>query len=269
VGLNLVSVQAKLQRAEEHSLAVRNDIKPWMATNPYKITREVNADATRYSLIAHLVGREPELQKWSLIVGDCLHNLRSALDHLVYTVAAHQSGKEPPPDEKNLMFVIADTSKNFSDSSWRIQSLSQPVRKVIETVQPFNRRHSKLPPLLAVLRDLENTDKHKLLRLAYASIAVANIGLSGPQKSIANVPQFIPHGGEIKDGSEIFAAVFKSPEPDLKFDQTDLDLVIALWHGKRDPAEPPWHEHNDCYSVLNLLATEVRTVVEMVVSAVE
>lgn len=269
VSLNLDSVKAKLQRAEEHAQAVRDEIKPWMETNPYRVSREVNADSTRYSLIAHLVGTEPALQRWSLIVGDCLHNLRSALDHLIYAIAVHESRTEPPPDERSLMFLIADTLDNFNKNASRIKTLSEPVRKAIEAVQPFNRPHPKLPPLLAVLRDLENTDKHKLLRLAYASIAVADIGFWGPQNSIANTPQFVPYGGEIKDGTEIFAAVFKSPEPHMKFDQTNLDLAIALWHGKRDPSEPPWHDHNDCYSVLNLLATEVRTVIDVVVSAVK
>ena len=75
-----------------------------------------------------------------------------------------------PPDENKLMFPITDSAVKFNEAAQRIRSLSAPVRKAIEDVQPFNRPHPKLPPLLAILRDFENIDKHRLLRLAYASI---------------------------------------------------------------------------------------------------
>jgi hypothetical protein len=268
MSLNLDSVNAKLARADYHAQVLKDAIKPWMDTNPYRVSRDVNADSTRYSLVAHLTGKEPELQEWSLIAGDCLHNLRSVLDHLVYAVAVHESGANPPPDERNLMFPIADTLENFNKNTWRIQNLSEPVRRVIEAVQPFNRVHPKVRPPLAILRDLENTDKHKLLQLAYAAISEGDIGFCGEQVDLTNKATIITYGGEIKEGTELLAFVFERPEPNMKFDRVNLDLVIALWHGRLDPNEPPWHDRNEVSAVLSLLSSEVREVIGLIAAVV-
>jgi hypothetical protein len=45
-----------------------------------------NPDFTRYSFIIREL-RRPAFKRWALIAGDCIHNLRSALDHLVYAIA--------------------------------------------------------------------------------------------------------------------------------------------------------------------------------------
>ena len=116
MGLNLDSVEAKLQRAQQHIQNLQDEIAPWMAKASYIISPQVNGDSTRYSLIAHLVGKEPPLQRWTLMAGDSLHNLRCALDHLVYAIAVHESGTEPPPDGNKLMFPITDTAKKMQSN---------------------------------------------------------------------------------------------------------------------------------------------------------
>jgi hypothetical protein len=268
MGPNLDSVEAKLQRADQHIQSLQDEIAPWMAKASYIISPQVNADSTRYSLVAHLVGDKPPLQRWTLIAGDSLHNLRCALDHLVYAIAVHESGTVPPPDENKLMFPITDTSAKFRESSQRIRSLSAPVRQAIEEVQPYNRPHPDLPPLLGVLRDLENIDKHRLLQMAYAAISEAEIEIAGVQSPAVRHAETIPYAGEIKNGTEVFAIVFDAPNPNMGFIDPKLDLAITLWHGKRDPSDPPWHDRNEVHAVLTLLAKEVRQVVNTVAAAV-
>ena len=160
--LTAESVHSKLERAEFHAQTLYDEIRPWLRSNPFELRQVVNADSTRYSVVAHLVGDEPPVSRWTLHGWRSVHNLRCALDHLIYAIAVHESGIDPPPDERNLMFPIADVPQSFLDSAYRIKSLSSPVRAAIESVQPYNRSHATLPPLLGVLRDLENTDKHRL-----------------------------------------------------------------------------------------------------------
>ena len=45
--------------------------------------------------------------------------------------------------------------------------ISEPVRAIFESLQPYNRPDPTLPPLLRILRELNNVDKHRLLKLAY------------------------------------------------------------------------------------------------------
>ncbi|MGB2633477.1 MAG: hypothetical protein WAM58_06035 [Candidatus Acidiferrum sp.] len=190
------------------------------------------------------------------------------MDHLVYAIAIHESGTVSPPDENKLMFPITDSTVKFNEAAQRIRSLSAPVRKAIEDVQPFNRPHPKLPPLLAILRDLENIDKHRLLRLAYASISEADLELAGRQSPAVTRHEEFPYAGEIVDGTEVFAIAFDAPNPGMTFIKRNLDLQVSLWHGKKDPSDPDWHDRNEVHTLLGVLATEVRTVIDSVVAAV-
>jgi hypothetical protein len=167
------------------------------------------------------------------------------------------------------MFVIADTPAEFAKSK-RLQSLSLSVQAAIESVQPFNRPHATLPPLLAVLANLENVDKHRLVRLAVSTIGHADIGLSLRQADTSNTPEFIPFTGDaVVDKAEIFAAVFKRPAPGLKFDKIEVDSLIALFHKKRNPSDPPYAGQSECMTLIKQLIDEVRTVVNLVAAMVK
>jgi hypothetical protein len=78
----------------------------------------------------------------------------------------------------------------------------------------------------------------------------------------------VSNAGDIKDGAEVIAFVFNASNPGMKFVKAKTDLMISLWHGKKDPSDHLWHERNECHTVLTLLASEARTVVNAVVAAV-
>jgi hypothetical protein len=96
--IRLDSVVAKIGRAEYHAKTLEDEIEVWAQSQPYTIAKETNAEATRFSVVVH-VNNPPDLNRWSLITGDAFHNLRSALDHLVYSISVHQLNAETPPNE--------------------------------------------------------------------------------------------------------------------------------------------------------------------------
>src|SRR2546423_118876 len=99
--LDLSSVRAKLTRSQEHAQAVKNEAQAWTDRHPYTLIEKTNSDYTRFSLILR-VNEAPPIQRWSLMVADCISNLRTALDHLVYAIAIHESGSTAPMHEKFL-----------------------------------------------------------------------------------------------------------------------------------------------------------------------
>src|SRR5579863_3618687 len=253
MALNLDSINAKFSWAEEHAKTFRNEARPWMEGSPYRAIQQCDPDCTHYSLVAKLVGDAPPLQRWSLIIGDAIHNLRCSLDHLIYAIAAHESGQNPPPDADILAFPVRDDCPAFTKAERRnLVGISQNVRTTIETVQPYHRRHPKLPSPLAILRDLDNANKHKLLRLAYATPVYGDIGFSGPAHPLVRHVDIVANFGEIKDGSELVSHTFDAPAPDMKYDRINIDLAIALWHGKKSPSDPDWMARNDASALLTL-----------------
>jgi hypothetical protein len=269
MALNLDSVNAKLSWAEEHAKTFRSEARPWMESGPYRAIQQSNSDATHYSLVAKLVGAEPPLQKWSLLIGDALHNLRCSLDHLVHAIAVHESGNNSPPNDELLAFPICNDCPAFTKvERRRLAGISQNVRTTIETVQPYHRGHPKVPPPLTILRDLDNTDKHKLLRVAYATPIQGDIGFSGPEHPLVKRVEIAANYGEVKDGSELVSHTFDAPAPDMKYDRINIDLSVAIWHGKRSVSDPDWASRSDASALLTLIFGEVRYVIDTVSAAV-
>lgn len=267
MALDLTSVYAKLGRANEHAKAVEKEIREWADRDSYGLSYETNADSTRYSTVLH-IHRKPDIERWSLIVADSIHNFRCVLDHLVYCVAVHESSADPPPDANSLMFPICDSDEGFQGDikKRRLGAISDPVRTVIKFFQPYNRPYPKLPPLLAMLRDFENANKHKLLQLVFAAISTADIGFSGPIVPDGTEARFYPHQGELKDGTEITAIVFSRPTPDMKYDRANFTFVFALTH---KPGPGGVSDRDDATALLSLFDGEIRVLIEAVAAKVK
>jgi len=262
MNLDLTSVFAKLTRSREHAQTIHNEVQAWMDRNPYGITKQVNADSTRYSLLLREIEAPPFL-RWTLIFADAINNLRTALDHLVQAIAIAESGKTPPPHAKSLHFPITDSRLEFDERvrTKKLGDISDPVRAVFESLQPYNRPHPTLPPLLRILRDLNNTDKHRLLRLAYGAIAEGNLSFVGDSPADGRQWQPVTNMGEVKDGTEIFAMVCDRPTPNMHWDLKYIQIIIAIWHDKRDPSGPDFTSHTEFAALLKALTEEVQTII--------
>ncbi len=264
--LDLSSVTAKLGRAEYHANAIKEQTTPWLNPDLYGITQEANADFTRYRLIFHIKGDGPPLERWSLMSGDCVHNLRSALDHLVYAVAIRQSKKNPPPCCDFLQFPICDTFAAFEKDTTGKRSKLGEIRRetvaVFERLQPYKRFHPVIPPLLSIIRNFDNTDKHRLLRPAFGAVIGADIGFCGPDGPPDNIATVFPNYGELKDGAEIVEVVLNSSTPNMQFDRHEIGFHFAVYHGPRSASTPPMLERTALYGLLSLLIDEVRFVVD-------
>jgi hypothetical protein len=233
-----------------------------MQRHPYSILQQPNSDNTRYSLILR-VNEPAPFQRWSLMIGDCLNNLRASLDHLIYTVAAHESSPEFPRYERALQFPITDSRPEFDKAVERRQlgEISEPVRACIERMQPYNRPHPTLPPLLTILRTLNNADKHRLIHLAYGAIASGQIGFVGEVSQDDRVWTRVINEGEVKDNTEVFAMICDRPTPNMKYDINRLLIIVAIGHGKRDASGPEFTGRSDFAALLDLLSEEVRSVI--------
>ena len=99
----------------------------------------------------------------TLPLGDAVHNLRAALDHLVCQLAI--AAGNPTACEKKTQFPIF---KNGAKASYsKIESISPAAQTAIKELQPFRRRPDdpEGDPLW-VLSELDNIDKHRLLLVA-------------------------------------------------------------------------------------------------------
>lgn len=76
---------AKLDRADEHLEALSAETLAFLRSRPIELRGEMDKDIGRYSVRIRLKERPPV--RLGLIVGDAVHNLRAALDHLATNLA--------------------------------------------------------------------------------------------------------------------------------------------------------------------------------------
>jgi hypothetical protein len=63
-------------------------------SNAYSVSRQDEVEDEKRRWIFH-ARRQPPLIRWGALIGECLFNYRSALDHLAYDLAvAHTGGRE-------------------------------------------------------------------------------------------------------------------------------------------------------------------------------
>jgi len=222
----------KIGRADVHINALDADMVEWKNAEPYLATKEHDAEGRRHSIVLH-VKNKPRIERWALMTGDAIHNLRSALDHVLYAAACHESKKSPPPKGNSIQFPIVNNSDDFPDAAERRLGplFNTKFHSAVESVQPYNRPHFECPPLLGLLRDFDNSDKHRLLNVVMAQLFEGKFSFY-PVEPNFGVPvrdSFGARLGGVEDGAELAWFIMDPPQFNIKYTY-ELTIVIAIRH---------------------------------------
>lgn len=165
---SLEGPRAKIDRAEEHLNALYGEVHAFL--EPYSDFEPVYHafDGTWHTVNVRPIIDEPPL-RLSVICGDAIHNLRAALDHLVWQLVV-AAGNKP---SKGNSFPIYSAAKDF-DRDVRFREKKRgpgplggidPNRKAWTTIEQAQPYHSRRPPgdPLAMLKTLDDMDKHRTL----------------------------------------------------------------------------------------------------------
>jgi hypothetical protein len=165
----LDGARLKVHRANEHLLAVNDNIRAFLAGNPYRSVREVDPkDGTH---VFHLeVDRYPS-PDISAIIGDCVHNLHSALDYIAWELVK-ANGQGPSDHTKFPLYKDASRyAAHVRDGGSDINKMSPEAQHAIERFQPY---HGGDTAPLDLLYELSRWDKHReILLIASVSYGFA------------------------------------------------------------------------------------------------
>lgn len=145
--------RAKLDWAREHIHKFEGEFIPFLNSNPYTIWRK--GHRYRFEI------KDQPKNEWGLIIGDAVHNMRSAMDHLVWQLS-RQVVDNPSRD---IDFPIFATKPTGDALRKRIKHLPPEARKVIRSLQPYNRPDKAGDHKLYLLSALDNADKHRSLSI--------------------------------------------------------------------------------------------------------
>jgi hypothetical protein len=260
--LNLTSVYAKLDRAEEHFKAVDSEIKAWLDSGRYEAFFERGTQQTRMGISVLRTGPPPDLVRWSVIIGDCINNLRATLDHLVNAFAKVPYIYTPARDKERLTFIIIDDPSEFTKAlNKTFGGLRPDYADALTLLQPFNRKHPILPPLLGIIRDLSNADKHRLLQVAGAGVARVQGNLI--HNATLGKKNYFVNPDPIQNNDIICMIESSEPDPDLRLENVSGVVEISIWHGLRDGSTDPLERRTAYFTLLTMLIAEVKYVINL------
>ena len=207
--LKLSSVRAKIDRAKHHLDDLDAALKVLLGTEPdAKLPAVFDLDNQWKHLIVRHGKCNPVDPVLPLIIGDCVHNLRSALDHLVYQLAV-QNGASAKAASKTF-FPIYLTKAQFDQ---RVEKLVKPFISAtalaeIEKCQPYSAYDVPAEADIWILSQLDIIDKHRLLIVAGQKFAATAFTVSIPGGDIRNevIPE--PKWKSMEEGAEILALDF-------------------------------------------------------------
>jgi hypothetical protein len=153
----------KLQRAEEHFGQLMAEHSAFLERNPYRVLREAEPRDHHFAWRVKVV-EQPPLEKWSSLVGECVHALRSALDHTAYALVNCTEFVSDKPEFP----VFYDRAPTEADYAKKLPGVSPEVIAVVEPLQPYNREGLK-DPLYAV-HQLDILDKHRYLHVVSSAL---------------------------------------------------------------------------------------------------
>lgn len=160
--MDVTGARLKVARAREHLSDLQGRVGNWLATaEPPRFTIDVEDDGRVH--IVRLVDVPTVPAGWSLILGDVLHNLRSALDQLAWQAVI--SGGGTPG--KGTCFPVLREHKDRSITV-ALKGAAPHLVDAVRRFQPYNRRSTaealRGEPLWTLHR-LDIEDKHRLLVL--------------------------------------------------------------------------------------------------------
>ncbi len=160
------SVDLKLARADFQVRTLCDQISTWTSQHPVNAKCELREERLGFRLILEDFTEPPPLDEWGLLLGECVHNLRSALDNLAFALSRLQC--DPPQNPKIIAFPIYKNEKKFDEGGRsRIKQMPAEAASLIEQLQPFQRERDDVEgtpdtDALIMLQELNNEDKHRV-----------------------------------------------------------------------------------------------------------
>jgi hypothetical protein len=181
--------------------------------------------------------RHPPLERWGLLLGDIVHNLRSALDHIVWDLTIRHRGQMPPypleTDWRGIEFPIflekpyflygnkrspSNHAEPRGSGLYKIRGVDPGLRTCFQRLQPFRDRQRRYRHPLMVLHELDLIDKHRTIPVV-ASVVIplevteteGPIGIPWIRNSIGLELVEIYPRGPFKEGTPL--ARIRQPQP--------------------------------------------------------
>lgn len=212
----LAGATLKLQRAHLHHEAVNAAIQRVRKTypdTPAVLVQELNAQERQMVFAIKL---DPPPTTWAPLIGDFLHDVRSALDHLFWELVRRRNYGHEPPVGTRATFPIFPNKGRFwrkrKTESWTglsgasaLLQVPGDARSLILEVQPYQDGNRAQNHPLWWLHSVSNIYKHKTLH--YVTQALVTGGYTSVKQRNVRLGDFASASGVLLPGGRVIGTL--------------------------------------------------------------
>ena len=152
--LMLAGARAKIERAVHHLADLQVAVQGFREAHPNLIVRDTDSEGAEKVFRTDL----PEIPiEWSMMLGDCVHNLRTAFDHVI-CAAVRLNGKTPT-DKTTFPISNCPVREYEPFARSRVEGTSQAVLDLVIRSQPYLGGREPFQ----IIHSLDVTDKHNAI----------------------------------------------------------------------------------------------------------
>jgi hypothetical protein len=222
-----LGVRIKLERARRHAEELDRTSQEYLQSDPFTIVE--SHEAHTGDLVSFAMVKRPIPAELGAIIGDVVHNLCCALDHLAWQLVL-TNGNAP---HKKTTFPYAQNSREFrKEAAFRLQGASATAIDLVKRMQVHPNGDADL---FRVCR-LDVEDKHRLLiplGMAHESVEVLHVRITTPEDAPPEFPVLsrAPFNRQypLEDGAEIFRVPKSARE--AGYDMSERVYTFALGFG--------------------------------------
>ena len=168
---SLAGVWAKIARADDQFQLLEREMRAFFDRDPEPIGTSVGYfDSESGWHISYGVVNEEPPPRLGVILGELVHNVRSALDHLVWQLVIWNDN-DPVPGVGGNAFPFAMTKNAWKGAQkGPLAGVADKHRAIIREVQPYKGSDGPENTVTADLSHLSNVDKHQIVHPTLATI---------------------------------------------------------------------------------------------------
>ncbi len=157
-------IRWKLRRAREHLHAADAISTEFLQSYIYSVKSKIQRDGRHTIRIAEA---KPIPPMFGITLGEVAHQIRSALDHLMFVLARPTTTREL----ESVQFPIYATRQRFRRNARRLMpGVKRGVVSVVASFQPYHSATQPKTILLRQLQEIDNWSKHRKLPLTAVSV---------------------------------------------------------------------------------------------------
>ena len=165
-------ITEKLKRADENIVNLKSEIDVFIQSGKYPVVPHAN-DKVFHEAVSYHRDRKIPL-RFSVLVGEAVHHLRSCLDHIVWHFSDSSARAKPGSIEFPIFEIQPSDKKEIERYARKIKGITNAnVLRLIEEMQPYNVGADVANHLLLIIHNMDRWDKHRELVIVDSGVSLA------------------------------------------------------------------------------------------------